>query len=69
MDDNHLAARELPAQDRHPEFGLAARLLIDGKLFVYDPYLNAWTNGLGVELSGWTIMHGMSSTLRVEVAQ
>ncbi|MCE4024672.1 hypothetical protein LXM50_01655 [Microbacterium sp. Au-Mic1] len=67
--DTHPTARELPAQDRHTEFNLPTRLLIDDKPYTYDPYLNAWTNGLGVELSGWTIMHGMSLNLRVEVAR
>jgi hypothetical protein len=55
--------------DRHPEFGLPARLLIDGELHIYDRYLDAWVDTLGKrELTGWTILQGMSLNLRVEVA-
>lgn len=61
-------AAQTEVAPRHTEFNLPTRLLIDGKPYTYDPYLNVWTNGLGVELSGWTIMHGMSLNLRVEVA-
>ncbi|KKX97196.1 hypothetical protein [Microbacterium sp. Ag1] len=55
--------------DRHPIWGLPARLIIDGSPFWYDSYLDCWTNGLGVELTGRTIMLGMSLRTRVEVAR
>ncbi|WP_146751999.1 hypothetical protein [Microbacterium sp. SMR1] len=54
--------------NRHPIYGLPPRLLLDGDLFTYNAYLDAWTNAEGVEWTGWTILHGMSTTLRVEVA-
>lgn len=54
---------------RHPEFGLSERLRIDGTLYTFDNYLDVWTDGLGHELTGWTILQGMSTTLRVEVVR
>ena len=53
----------------HPVWGLQKRLLIDGRLFVYDEYLDAWTGPQGVTLGGHTILTGMSYNTRVEVAQ
>lgn len=55
--------------NRHPEYGLPLDrpLRIDGKRFTYNAYLDCWEDGLGIELTGWAIMHGMSTTLRVEV--
>ena len=65
-----LSAQGEPAKDRHPVWGLPARLLIDGELHVYDRYLDSWVSTLGKrELSGWTILHGMSLNTRVEVAR
>jgi hypothetical protein len=64
-----VAPQDAAYTDRHPIWGLPARLIIDGQTFRYDSYLDAWTNGLGVELTGRTIMLGMSLRTRVEVAR
>lgn len=57
------------ANKYHPQWGLQKRLLIDGRLFIYDEYLDAWTGPNAVTLSGRTILTGMSHNTRVEVAQ
>jgi hypothetical protein len=57
------------ANKYHPVYGLQRRLLIEGKLYTYDAYLDHWISLLGHEMSGTAILNGMSTTLRVEVAQ
>jgi hypothetical protein len=63
-----LAEAKRVADLYHPVYGLQRRLLIDGKLYVYDRYLDAWVSLLGHEMTGTAILNGMSTNLRVEVA-
>ena len=69
MSTNLTEPTEAAPLDRHPIWGLPRVLICDGQRFTYDAYLDCWTNGLGVEWTGWTILHAMSHDMRVEVAR
>jgi hypothetical protein len=56
------------ADKYHPIYGIQRNLIIDGVRYDYNRYLDCWVGWNGHEMTGETILNGMSTTLRVEVA-